>query len=316
MLFSYFSSKEKQMCFFKLEEEKWKEFKSNWNEINKIERGAIQIHQAIYLMDNRGHLQQYFSFTSQNKNVIKLLDSPKYGKQWTDVRIITPEDQNWILYGKPVLLQQGLWMGRILCPVFDQTLNRVFCLYSQDNGLTFNQSLFIEPNEDLDQESNTIGEDEQDEDWTLTGTHDPRIIECPEEKLLCFCRQTEQSGIFISSSYDFGETWDEVQKIPSLEHITKDGFDVINLKRKNGDLSNIILFIGVTQYGNVKQLKLFSTHSNTTEFEEKWMIEPEIHSIYGLQILQDEAGLIHILYAKSPTQLIHQYFEPSVLDIN
>lgn len=301
-----------------------KEITSNWtNQIQK-QFSKLSIRNISIMMDNKGDLIQFLSIISENQLLVLYSESPRYGKDWSPFIRLNSTEQYWEIKNRGIILEYGQNLGRIIVPVYDLISNRIFMLFSQNNGRSWSSSLFIEPSlEKLDnfdevhgyQLADLLDQVKNQSNILHPGTYDPLVLEGPEGQLLCICRQSGERDLYYTKSFDSGETWDDLEICQTLKIDVNSPFDGITLRKSTKELSSIALIVGLSTINNQIRLALF-----TIDFEmgiqiERLVIESDIHNIHGLQMIQDENGSIHIFYVRENEKMNWIDFDPKILQL-
>jgi hypothetical protein len=277
-------------------------------EYNDLAPDACEI-----FVDNRGSVQLFATFA---KNHLLFSESSKYGKDWTPFVHINNEETAGFITGKPVLVEQTLYVGRIILPVEHPIYPRAAALISQDNGKTWHQSLYIEPEEDDEVDQFT----DNNESSIQMGTKNPVMIEEKDNKIRVFFVQSQRPQLFTTLSEDLGETWNIPEVMTELPIDITAPFDAITLHGKSGELSSKQLLAALSlKYTsdsdqNIKQdLIVYIREGKQTQFMSVFGFQLDELLISAVKILEDDHKHIHIIALSNLNKIIHYELKPDSL---
>ncbi len=270
-------------------------------------RGLISKYSHIsgisLFFDNKGDLiLLYNSLNSENLHDLFYLSSFTYGKSWLqNPQLISHDYSSWKLHSNPIIIQKGIKVGNILIPVENEIVKRSLVIISDDNGKKWHISLYIEPDEDID---NVKGNE-----LVILGSYSPVILEEKNDNLRLLCWISNQNSIVSYLSSDFGATWYESNRFSQLNIDRKGDFDATRLKNNDGTFSDNIIILGSQKINNKFQITAWILEDNSSEFEIFWK-DDDFYPFppKSCQIYQDSKGLTHFLYMFR-NDIVHHYWQ-------
>lgn len=209
-------------------------------------------------------------------------DCPIYAKSsadggftWTEPLIIRKK-KGWMTRNKPAVLSDG----RIILPLYDETLYRPQSMISGDNARTW---------------TNWGG-------MTQSSAIQPAIVERADGSLFCMMRDTARKDIWQSVSADKGKTWKrpELSKLPNPDA----GIDMVKLA--NGHLA---IAFNDSYLSRVPLTVAISEDEGRTWKHRRDIETDPAHGEYSYPaIIQTPDGLIHVTYTYGRVKIKHAAF--------
>lgn len=260
--------------------------------LDKIAAIIDNVGNFLLLFSTKNDLQEYHLFQTSSHD---------YGKTWLEPKQISPDFESWTITGQLVMFEIGFQTGFITVPLYNNLVNRNLSIYSENNGKTWNISLFVEPEK--------IREDNDEDFLSQIGTKEGKLIENIDGSLFLFCQLTNSNSLFLAQSLDRGNTWQGVFELDEFPGDLEGKIDVISLFDLNQKEESIILF-GNQKIDDNYHLILWLYNSDDYTFQEIWRSEEKFSTpVKILKISKESNTQFHILYQTSDQSLIHQEFE-------
>lgn len=275
---------------------------------NQMEETKIKypISNYYHIIDNRGDLLLIFTKNiTSNQYILFSAISHNYGKNWENTKQISPEHESWYPTGNILTLEKGFHAGNLVVPVFHSHINRMFTIFSNNNGKNWNFSLFIEPDGDEIEDFSEYGDEGAE---GTSGTKNGKIIELSTEILVCFCINTQNSHVIMSHSSDVGHTWSDSQVIENFPIDLHYHYDIINILDKDNNKNQIILG-GNIKSGDKFQAGLWKMNFQDQKFLLLWKSSKEYSKpLEFFSLTHENNELLHLMYLCPDINLVHMEF--------
>lgn len=239
----------------------------------------------VLFVDAVGHVWLFY-VTQQSPGwdyvLLYAIKSEDEGRSWGEPRLLSPS-QGWMVKNKPVILSSG----RIVLPCYDEVNWRSFCLLSDDDCVTWTRSGLIEGAVDVIQ---------------------PSILERTDGSLLALMRsgpdrdQPDMRRIFRSVSTDGARTWSpcEPTELPN----PNSGTDAVMLS----DGRAVLVYNHTPEGRTPLSIAISSDGGDTWSHRRDLETEPGEYSYPS--VIEDAAGMIHVIYTWRRTHMKHVTLSP------
>ncbi|TFG17372.1 MAG: hypothetical protein EU530_10715 [Promethearchaeota archaeon] len=207
-----------------------------------------------------------------------------YGKNWKEIEILLEESVMWKMNNHPIFMKHG----RVVIPVYDEGSGRSFAYISDDTGKNWFPSVFIEPSEDLTENSDP-------EEIFACRMGSPTFIQAGERKLVCFIQPENRDKLLCSVSDDFGETWSNAFEtdIPS----GVGGIESIRLRDSNGHYTPTVVLVYNQEKTNGQFSVMLAISSDIGESWDEIIELGEIEIPFtDISVIQTDDNKLHIIY--------------------
>ena len=232
--------------------------------------------QMMYCIDYSDQIKySYFSYFL----------SHDYGKSWKSTENPLESDVIWEVKNDPI----HVGIGRMLLPVYDKGTGRSFALISDDTGKRWFPSIFIEPSDELIDDSSPDG-------FYAWKMRSPTFVQAGERKILCFLQPTNHKKLLKAISDDFGETWRNATEIDIPSGIS--GIDAIRLRDRNGGfVPTIVLAYSNTEKDGKSTIELVLSSDVGETFDEHLILEKLDEPYLDISLIQSDDNKLHIVYS-------------------
>lgn len=208
-------------------------------------------------------------------------DCPIYEKFSTDnsrtwsAPTFIRQKKGWMTRNKPIVLSDG----RILLPLYDETLFQPHFMISADNGATWKNSGMMMQTQALQ----------------------PTVIERTDGTLFCMMRNAANGDIWQSTSPDKGKMW----KAPTYSVLPNPGAATDMVKLASGHIA--LAFNNSHKERNPLSIALSEDEGRTWKYIRN--LEADASGSYAYPaIVQDSAGIIHVTYSFNRDYIKHAEF--------
>jgi len=247
-----------------------------WNTIREEHRSLVRFPQAC--TDN------------------KYITSSNIGHTWSDPTPLISEQIGWNFKNKPIYLNNGL----LLLPMHDEVQARSLVAISENNGLSWSPSQFIETDQDqpVTEQFSTPGPDEEAPIIPNYQNSQPTLFQRKDGAVVALLRTKNLGFIHRAVSTDFGFTWSETE--PTSLPNPDTGIDCVKLE--NGDI--VLAFNNSTT--GCSPLTLAVSHNDGETWEGFKNLEDESQAEFSCPaIIQDLQGRIHVTYTYKRKHIRH-----------
>jgi hypothetical protein len=307
-LLAYVSTENNQLNFMMSDQSlNQQKTPANWKSRPEINKDTPDSYSKIknitslsMVYDNKGDLILVYSqLTAENLHALFISSSSNYGKQWEISLKISEEWTSWKTDHRPIILQVGFNVGKIICPIEDLQSGRVFMLISEDNAKSWHSSLFLEPT------------DSDKLEFHQNKTFNPSIIEDNIGNIHCFCHSSDSLNLYHAISSDSGNTWGEIYPITGLPIDLKCDYDVIyfnNQLSTNVGQKEVVLILGMQQIAEQYRLTVWASYDRGENFQEFWYDDRfSENSVEICRFFTDFEDQIHILVETESHSLKHYW---------
>ena len=276
--------------------------------------------------DNKGDLILFIDSNSEEQTELLMLESHNYGKTWNP-HLISPEFTDWKLAGDPIIIQTGLRYGNILIPIYDKNTNRSLTLFSEDNGRTWHQSLFVEPVLSQENTTENLGLDEEDMIFDPNlGTFSPHIAEMGEQHIALFCWIAQNPYLSLYQSSDLGATWHFWKHLSEMEIDRSAGYGVIGTNQpvfnQAAEDSTWVVYligmiadsegkIGLWQFSAIEPVPRLLKSISIQSILDSETLEIPSKEFKIFHLYLDNSQVLHGLIQINPEYLLHLQIHPN-----
>ncbi len=235
----------------------------------------------------------------------KYIQSTNFGHTWSDPVPLFSEQIGWNFKNKAIYLNNGF----ILIPMYDEVQARSVIAISENNGLSWSPSQFIETDQDQPNKEQFFAKGAETEEPIIPifQNSQPTLFQRRDGAVVALLRTVNLGYIHKAISTDFGFTWSESEPI-SLPNPDA-GIDCVKLE--NGHV--------VLAFNNSKTGRTPLTLALSRDDGETWATvknledEPRAEFSYPA-IIQDAQGRIHVTYTYKRKNIRHVILDEKWFD--
>ncbi|OLS13259.1 MAG: neuraminidase [Promethearchaeota archaeon CR_4] len=235
----------------------------------------------------------------------KYIQSSNQGQTWSDPVPLFSDQIGWNFKNKPIYLNNGF----LLLPMYDTVQGRSLVAISENNGLSWSPSQFIETEQDrpVKEECPTPEADDEESIISIYQNSQPTLFQRKDETIVALFRTTNLGVIHKAISTDFGFTWSESEPTSLLNPDAS--IDCVKLE--NGDV--------VLAFNNSTKALSPLTLAVSQDEGEIWggfknLEDEATGEFHSPAILQDSQGRIHVTYTFNGTHIRHVILDETWLD--
>jgi hypothetical protein len=264
----------------------------------------------FYFFDHKGDMAALFNVKldrgAEIQWAIYLAVSHNYGKKWEFPHRISPDDISIRVMGQPILIEKGSFFGHFVIPVQDTNCCRYLLLFSQDNGKTWNFSLYLEKEDEdsFDLEEPDVLSANKSDFEKAGGLFS--IVEGHGGYIHAICRFHYERYLSNSATKDLGTTWSEAQFLSEsgLPDFQRLALTKVSLA-KDADLHKFLIF-GLERGESNPFLSLWVASQPEGSWVKVWQtLVPSNAQVDSCQCAIDTKGKVHLFYNTSKTEIIH-----------
>ncbi len=235
----------------------------------------------------------------------KYIQSINFGHTWTDPVPLFSEQIGWNFKNKPIYLNNGF----LLLPMYDEMQGRSVIAISENNGLSWSPSQFIETDQDQPTKEKFFapGAEEEEPLIPIFQNLQPTLFQRKDGAVVAFLRTTHLGVIHKAISTDFGFTWSESE--PTSLPNPDAGIDCVKLE--NGHV--VLAFNNSTMGRSPLSLALSVDEGETWNKVKNLEDEPNAEFSYPA-IIQDAQGRIHMTYTFKRKHIRHVILDEKWFD--